>query len=542
LLALLAALTLTACLTACGDVSSDTMSSGAFDDAAGGGSTSGGGLPPPDVEPPEIQFKYLAPRASRDYVFVPNASLDTVSKIDADSLAITTIPVGDRPSRVEAIDTQNTAVVLNQDSDEVSIIRADAILTPDGPADQEVRLRIAPRCNTLALSPDGAWAFAYFSFANQEDGEPIGNLQTLSVIRTASGEEAVFTVSVGFQVRAIQFLNDPDAPPEAPRTTSAFIITDTGLSVLDLATLNADAFLSVIPVTASPLLDPLDREVYVTASGDFAISRDRAEAAFHLVRLSDGALRTFPLPYPATDLDLIPGEDAAVVTVRDASLVLEVPIVAAFEDPDAPRRIDIGPEVRTLAAVDPTGRWLLLYSGLSERVTLVDRAADPDAPDARRVLRLTKAPLGVAMAPDGAHALIFHGVQGPVEGLSAAENLVRQRPGYSVLTLASGFHRLVASEVEVDDFTFWFDGQTAYGFVSFVDEARGLSVVERVALPSAVVQRIAMGSPVANLGRLAGRPRVWINQDHPLGRMTFINVADGTPRTITGFELNRRIQ
>jgi hypothetical protein len=529
-------------LTACGD---DSFADERGSSAGGGASDATGGSTTPSAdtaEPPEIQFKYLAPRASRDYVFVPNATLDTVSKIDADSLAISTIPVGDRPTRVEAIDFQNTAVVLNQDSDEVSLIRADALITPSGTSDEEVRLSISPRCNALSISPDGAWAIAYFSFANQEEGEPNGSLQTLSVIHTIAGEEAVFQVSVGFQVRAIQFHNAPGGDPTDPETILAFIITDTGLSVLDLRTLAADAFLPVIPVTADPLLDPLDREVYVTDSGDFAISRDRAESSFNLVRLSDGALRSFPLPQPATDLDLIPGEDAAIIVVRDAGLVLEVPIPAAFDDPAALRPIDGGVETRALAALDPSGRWLLLYSGLSERVTLVDRAADPADPNAVRIIRMIKAPRGVAMSPDGEHALIFHAAQERVDGLSAAENLVRERPGYSILSLTSGFHRVVSAEVEVDDFTFWFDGQASYGFVTFVDEALGISAVERIDLRASTIDRINVGSPVANLGRLAGRPRVWVNQDHPLGRMTFLDVTNGVPRTITGFELNRRIQ
>jgi hypothetical protein len=533
-----------AILGGCGSFDSEASDKGGvgYEDANGGG-TSGGG---DTSEPPELNFKYLTPRASRDYVFVPNETLDTVSKIDADSLAVTTIPVGDRPTRIEAIDGQNNAVVLNQNSDEVSLIRADALITSTGTADEEVRIKIDTRMNALALSPDGVWALAYFSFANQEEGEPDGNLQTISFIRTTPGDEAVFHLSVGFQIRAIQFLNaplPPDATPDTPpQTISAFIITDTGLSILDLTNITADAILPVIPVTTQPLLDPLDREVYVLPSGDFAISRDRAEAAINLIRLSDGEIHTIDLPMPATDLDLVPGEDTAFVTVRDADLVLEIPIAAAFDDPSAVITVDAGSAVKGLASLDPTGRWLVLYSSFTDQITLIDRQAPADSSLRRRITKLPKLTRGLAMAPDGKHALVFHAPQEPIEGDSDAQALIRAKPGYSVLDLESGFSRLISSEIEVDDFTFWFNGEDSFAFVSFVDENTRLSAVERIELSSALIERLNLSSPVSHLGRLAGRQRVWVNQDHPLGRMTFVDVFSGQPKTITGFELNRRIQ
>ena len=146
------------------------------------------------------------------------------------------------------------------------------------------------------------------------------------------------------------------------------------------------------------------------------------------------------------------------------------------------------------------------------------------------------------MAPDAQHALVFHAPQEPIAGDSDAEALIRAKPGYSVLDLESGFSRLISSDIEVDDFTFWFNGEDSFAFVSFVDENTRISAVERIELSSALIERLNLSSPVSHLGRLAGRQRVWVNQDHPLGRMTFVDVFSGQPKTITGFELNRRIQ
>ena len=35
--------------------------------------------------------------------------------------------------------------------------------------------------------------------------------------------------------------------------------------------------------------------------------------------------------------------------------------------------------------------------------------------------------------------------------------------------------------------------------------------------------------------------KVYVSQRHPLGRVTFIDLADGKTQTITGFELNSSV-
>ena len=37
-------------------------------------------------------------------------------------------------------------------------------------------------------------------------------------------------------------------------------------------------------------------------------------------------------------------------------------------------------------------------------------------------------------------------------------------------------------------------------------------------------------------------PPAWVSQEHPLGRLTFYDPDDGSAETITGFELNSRIE
>ena len=40
----------------------------------------------------------------------------------------------------------------------------------------------------------------------------------------------------------------------------------------------------------------------------------------------------------------------------------------------------------------------------------------------------------------------------------------------------------------------------------------------------------------------ADQPPAWVSQEHELGRLTFYDPDDGSAETITGFELNSRIE
>jgi hypothetical protein len=40
----------------------------------------------------------------------------------------------------------------------------------------------------------------------------------------------------------------------------------------------------------------------------------------------------------------------------------------------------------------------------------------------------------------------------------------------------------------------------------------------------------------------ADAPPAWVSQEHALGRITFYDPDDATPRTITGFALNGEIE
>jgi hypothetical protein len=59
-----------------------------------------------------------------------------------------------------------------------------------------------------------------------------------------------------------------------------------------------------------------------------------------------------------------------------------------------------------------------------------------------------------------------------------------------------------------------------------------------VDLETSVTDPIPLGSPPVSLGLAPFARKVFVGQEHPTGRISFIDVESGSVQTITGFELN----
>ena len=80
------------------------------------------------------------------------------------------------------------------------------------------------------------------------------------------------------------------------------------------------------------------------------------------------------------------------------------------------------------------------------------------------------------------------------------------------------------------------DGSRAFVLV------RAARLVQRIALSSFIVDDFLVGSPPQALAVLgAAVKRVFVSQEHPEGRISFINWETGVVESVTGFELNGRI-
>ncbi|PJB36530.1 MAG: hypothetical protein CO108_23125, partial [Deltaproteobacteria bacterium CG_4_9_14_3_um_filter_63_12] len=87
-----------------------------------------------------------------------------------------------------------------------------------------------------------------------------------------------------------------------------------------------------------------------------------------------------------------------------------------------------------------------------------------------------------------------------------------------------------------------FTADDAHLFALVHDDADTVRQSVHVVLDSLYSSVEDLGSPPVLIGALPAADRVYIAQEHPVGRISFIDVLTGRIQTVTGFELNSRIK
>ena len=472
---------------------------------------------------PEQETFFQPPQSSHNYVFIANTKLDTVAKIDSQTLEITSIEVGDKPTAVATVADRDLAIVLNQGSDEVSIIRA-------APNDDSVlNLEILPAMNTLTLSPSGNHLIAWYNDRIAETDDRVGPFQDISVVDLEEDEEQVYNISVGFHIIEIEF---------NAQGTHAFVITDDGLNILDLTTLDRDAIIPSMPLALDPLIDIVDREVEITSNGEFAFIRNSTDASLLVADLKDRSLNPIPLPGIPTDLDLFPEADWALVVMRDVWKIALIPIPTGITDPESVEIIDV-PEENSIgvAVLTATADKAIIYSSIAEQDRLLILSIPSRTLD---IYRVRKGIRTVAMSPDGNKILIFHNKQPgtPIPG-EDPDAFIAKSWAYSLFDIETGFSKLVTIDTEAGAFSFSPDNRKA--FLLQNDDELLIKNVDVIDLSSFSTETLELGSPPEHVGIIEGANKVYVAQEHEVGRMSFIDLITGELKTVTGYELNSRI-
>jgi hypothetical protein len=517
---------------------------------AGSGGSGGTAVPtlPPEVE---VEREFEQPQASERFVYAANPESGTVSIIDAQTLAIQTLETGDRPTFLRTLANSNDAIVLNVGSQDATIIRS---------PERGIRTITAPvvrGANAIAVAPDGKHAVVYFNARFSAAGNPSGSFQDVTVLRLdgeIDDDDISVGMTVGFRPRDVFFAAD---------SSEAYVVTDDGISVLDFEMIETSGSGIARLVSLGPDVDQQGFDVSVTPDGLFALTRAPGQSVVRLVDLGDGSIRSLdlaavlpgsdalddvdgdsdggtaePVPVDVTDLDLAPSGAFALAVLRGASVVLEIPIPGGFDAASAIETHEVPGELIGSVTITPQADRALLYTTAVdvERITVL--TLDGDAPP--KTVALRKTVEAVTVAPDGRTALILHKkVAGdPLEPGITPDQSIDRSFGYSVLRVATGDVKLQVTPTPPGVFTIVPDG--SYLFILF--NSAGVREVEKIEAKSFLIDEITLGSPPISLGSVPQSERVFVNQQHPDGRITFIDWQTGEARTVTGFELNSRIQ
>lgn len=343
--ALAATLLWSACGGGAGFETGSTNSSGGFGAADAGGASPPGSTPPAAEN--EIDNDLRRPALGDTLLYIPSASLDSLVVVDGTTLSVDLVEVGETPTRVAALPGDTGAVVLGSGTHDVTIVRPDG----DGTYDT-VTLDVLPRHNRIMISPDGEWAFLWYTATGAN--EPVGSLQDVSAVRLEPGSEVVYNLAVGLR------------PTEVIVTDGGerlVVVTEEGLSLMWLDDLDGDTFLPAVPYLDDTFQPASDREVVVTPDGRWAVIRDLNRKSLTLLDLDAdagevGQRRSLDLPDWPSDLDMTPDGAQVIIPMRAAQavVVLDVPDAWLWEPPEeeepAIAEPDAAHEVDAADAVD----------------------------------------------------------------------------------------------------------------------------------------------------------------------------------------------
>jgi hypothetical protein len=503
--------------------------------------------------PPEVEMTVdlQLPQASKQYVYAVSPAAGTVAVINAMTQSIHSVKTGNRPTYLRTLTDTDNAIVLNIGSNKASVIRT--LNNSSTKSD----LNVGAGANAIAVAPDGKHAIVYFNSSYASAGNGSGSYQDVTVLQLSSDgmSDLAISMTVGFRPRDVFFSNDGK---------QAFVVTEDGVSVLEFAQVERDKSGIAKLISFGGGIDQKNLDVAITPDGRFALARAEGKSELHLVDLGSGKARTLDLakvyvpapvthdddagvpvqlPVAVTDLDLMPDGQGAIAVLRNQSAILTLPLPAAFDDSTQIKTIRVGIEIVGSVTVSPDGKSALAYTTAAniERLTVLDLTR-PDA--APRTLALRKAVLAVAFTPDSKTALITHtkldGLPS-VRGLSPDEVIDRSY-GYSLVRVGSGDVKLQVTQTALGPIAMVPDG--SFLFILFRNDAMHIKEVQRVDLASFLVDPIiALENPPISIGTVASTT-VFVNLEHPDGRMTFIDANEPIAKlkTVTGFELNSRIK
>lgn len=501
---------------ACGSSATSDLAGANFapGDADGGTSGAAPGAAAEPAPEKEVESDYEAPVATGRFVWVANPKSGRVAYVDAATLQVKTIEAGNAPTYLASVPgaSGDTTLVINVLSEDATLLHA------EGTTITSKTFKIAKQANSLAFSSDGHYAIAWADARKVPTAPRTEGFQDLTVLDLVAGTSTI--LAVGYRPVSVGF---------AAGQARAYAVTQDGVAIVQLGP--PPLVQNNVAISDTPNEDPGSRDVSVTPNGNVALIRREGSAAITAVALDTGTRTTITLPGPVTDLDLADKGDRAVAVVRSTSQAVVLPIPGVLAAPAAFTTVTVTGETIGSVALSPGGSKGLLFTNASavERVTILDLTQDPPP---FRTVRLYSPVLAVFSAPDAAHAVVLH------DKVAAAGTSVGSPGAFSLVPIANALPaKIVATEAPPTAVAVTNDRAV----IAERDDTSKTFGAYLARMPQLMVDRYPLASPPIAVGVVAGAKRAFIAQQHPEGRLTFIDLETGIARTLTGFELSSRV-
>lgn len=576
-------------------------SAGSFDTDAGigpsgnngtGGSTNlpdGEQVPDPQPEQ-EVDEAFQVPVVSGRWVWTANPSSGAVALIDAKSFAVQTVKAGAGPTYLAALPAPNDgsrAIVINSESEDATLLASE----DGGAIDTLATLPVHRGANAWAITPDGRFAIAWTSAAAAESPDPSDGFQDITVLGVGAKTPFSKRLSVGFRPVRV-FMDDDDR--------YAYFVTDSGIDVVDLESPEGPIVEREVELSRNPANDTAKRDVNMTPDGRYAFVSRAGKDYVTVVDVQQGAFKDVRLPGVVTDLDLSADASMVVAIVQQMSPPAEpsaagagaggqagqsagmsegggaeveigggggldagegglageggtsippqgvprsvavlLPVASIFEAPGTFDTVEIDERFASVE-LEPQGATALLYQNgePSTHLTLLGLAAGEEFKQSRTID--LKLPVFSAVStPDGAHAIVLlrpppdSAKPGAFAVVPVAKDLPAAIQGTLAATVPADLNKGAPAMVAIDD---------AHAVVTVTDGAE-VHVAYLVNMPALTVDPIPLSSaPLRGAsGIVPEANQAFIAQQHPEGRITFIDLDSGKQHTLTGFELSAQV-
>jgi hypothetical protein len=480
--------------------------------------------PPPEQE---IESSFRAPVVTGTLIWSANPESGRVALVNGLTHEVSTLPAGLSPTYLAAIGGTgpNRAIVLNTGSSDATLFRQ----APDG-ASSQVQIPTHQGATAWAVSPAGRWAIAWSDATQLGQLDPTEGLQDVTVIDLGVDPPRPERFSVGY--RPLQVMIDASE-------SRAYAVTRDGISVIELGdtprVLDDVSLVSPAEALAGTLGEPVLTDVPLTPDGRFALIRFERTPRLKLIELASRKSQVIELPGEVSDVDISGDGQRAVAVLRGSAQVAVFELEAALADPTEVSLRSFPGETIGSTALPDTGSEALFFTNASDsdRLAILDTAAaDATAPGAQRVVSL-KAPIRAVFAsPEGSHAV----------ALLATDDGGQSAGAFSVIPVADALPaKIQGTDAAPFRVTLASTPAGVRGLVTVRDDRSGIYGTYLVRMPSLQVDRIPLSSPPIAAGVLADSGVAFVAQQHPEGRITFIDLETAQAETLTGFELSDRV-
>jgi hypothetical protein len=561
--------------------------------ATAGSSSLGPGVPVDNTpQEQEVDRAFRVPVVSGHWVWTANPKSGRVALIDAKNFTVKTALAGAGPTYLAALPAAtgaSRALVINTESHDATLLQT----SDGGDIETLATLPVHQGANAWAVTANGRFAIAWTDASALSKADPSEGFQDVTVLDLGGKTPTSKRLSVGYRPARI-FVDDDNA--------FAYVATDAGIDVIDLAAKGGAAIANEIALSADPANDRAHRDVNMTPDGAFAfVSRDGKDYVT-VVDVAHGEFKDVKLPGIVTDLDLNADGTLAVAIVRDGvipadnagvgaggeggqsqtvggasvgggaavenvgsggldsgaaggassqggvgpgpvaahgSLAVLLPVAKIFGQPEVFTTVHIDEVFGSVELGAQQGQTALLYSNAvpSTHLTLLDLAAKSAL--AHRTVDLKLPVFSAVSSPDGAHAIAL--LKPPVGSkqpgafavVPVAKNLPPKIQGTQAVTVPIDLTKFTPAMVALDD----------HRALVTVTDGAGVSFAYLVSMPELTVEPFALDSvplPQAS-GLVPEANQAFVAQQHPEGRITFIDLDSKELHTLTGFELSTEV-